>query len=109
MTKYFLMAGLLACLGLSGWSMWLMRSNASLDRENQRLERVEASLLVQIDWARRAARVSSAHVLTERSIAKATATRLEAIQNLNLGDCASAKIPDDLADILGRRHVPAAD
>ena len=104
-----LIAALVACLGLAGALWWQSSDMDRLEADNARLERNAGVMAGQIDQARQSAAVAAAHAQRERDLnAKATAT-IEAIRNLKLGECADAKIDPDLADLLGRRDVPAED
>lgn len=104
-----LIAALVACLGLSGALWWQTSAIDGLSDENARLTRNAGVMAGQIDQARQSAAVAAAHAQRERDLnAKASAT-IETIRNLKLGECADAPLDPDLADLLGRRDVPAED
>lgn len=104
-----LIAALVACLGLAGALWWQSSDMDRLEADNARLERNANVMAGQIDQARQSAAVAAAHAQRERDLnAKASAT-IEAIRNLQLGECADAPLDPDLADLLGRRDVPTED
>lgn len=103
MIKYVTIAALVACLGLCG-ALWLQSGTVdSLRDDNARLTRNAAVLADQVEQARLAADVADAsRQRVERMNAEASAT-IDAIRNLQLGECADAPLDSDLTDLLGRR------
>lgn len=103
MIKYVAIAALVACLGLCGALWWQSGALDTLRDNNARLERNAAVLTEQAEQARLAADVADAsRQRVERMNAEASAT-IEAIRNLQLGECADAPLDPALTDLLGRR------
>lgn len=96
-------------LGLAVALWWQGRGIADLEAENARLLRVEASLSRQLDQARLSIEETNAFLIRQRGISAAANATIEAIRNLDLGECADAQIDADLADVLGGRLLPEAD
>ena len=100
MMRYVAVGALMACLGLCGVLWWQSGTVSDLEAENGRLTRNVAVLGDQVAQARLAADVAAAYRTSEtKRVAGATAT-IQAIRNLDLGECADADIDTDLADIL---------
>jgi hypothetical protein len=104
-----LIAALVACLALSAALWWQSAHMDRLEDDNARLTRNASVMEGQIEQARQSAAVAAAYAQRERKINAAASATIEAIRNLNLGECADAPIDPDLAAILGRRNVPAED
>ncbi len=100
---------LLACLGLCGALWWQSGTVSDLEAENGRLARNEVSLEWERSHVRLAADVAAARAVREAKMKIEANATIEAIRNLQLGECADAQIDPDLAAILGRRDVPAED
>jgi hypothetical protein len=101
--KYVTIAALVVCLGLCGALWWQSGTMDRLRDDNARLTRNAAVLADQVEQARLAADVADAsQQRVERMNAEAS-DMIEAIRNLQLGDCADATLDPDLADLLGRR------
>lgn len=60
MTKYALIAGLIACLGLGGAAWWFQAAAARLRAENARLEQSVTALETERDLAQEARAVADA-------------------------------------------------
>ena len=104
---YIAGALLAAALGLGGYVWSLRASNASLTADNARLLRNAAVLEGQVEQARLAASVAAARAARAQEMNAEASAKIEAIRNLEIGGCADENLPDDLADLLGRRNVPA--
>lgn len=105
MTKYLVAAALLVITGLSFVLWWQSRNLASLEIENARYVRNEATLNSQLDYAKLSASVASARAkLATEQTAEATAS-IETIRNLNLGACADEKFDSGLADAIRPRGL----
>jgi hypothetical protein len=100
---------LLACLGLAGALWWKLGAVSDLEADNGRLTRNVAVLTMQADQSRLAADVAAARAARATKMTIEANATIEAIGNLQLGECADAQIDPDLAAILGRRDVPAED
>jgi hypothetical protein len=99
--RYIAIAALVAALGLAGVLWWQCGTVTRLTDDNARLTRNAAALVAQADQARLAADVAAARAARERVMnAEATAT-LDAIRNLELGECADETLDDDLSAIFG--------
>lgn len=85
------------------WVMHLLAENDALTADNARLTRNAAVLTGQVTQARLAADVAAAYRVGETKRAAEAVATVEAIRNLDLGECADAPLDDSLADILGRR------
>lgn len=96
MTRYALIAALLASLGLSGAVIWLQRSNASLAAENARLERSIAALEKQAESAKVARDVEAARA----KAAKERADSLQADIETIFRSFEDAPLSPDLADLV---------
>ncbi|HCT32361.1 MAG TPA: hypothetical protein DF966_04280 [Sulfitobacter sp.] len=108
-TLIALCAALLACLGLAGALWWRSGTVSDLMAENGRLTRGLAAMQLQADQSRLAADVAAARAARASQMTIEANATIEAIRNLQLGECADAQIDPDLAAILGRRDVPAED
>ncbi|MBM1817151.1 hypothetical protein JQW92_18020 [Sulfitobacter pseudonitzschiae] len=82
------------------WVMHLLAENDALAADNARLTRNAAVLSDQVAQARLAADVAAAYRTAETKRAAEAVATVEAIRNLDLGDCADAMLDDDLADLL---------
>lgn len=109
MMRYVAVASLVACLGLCGALWWQSGTVSDLEAENGRLTRSVAALTMQVDQSRLAADVAAARAARATQMTIEANATIEAIRNLQLGECADAQIDPDLAAILGRRDVPAED
>jgi cytoskeletal protein RodZ len=109
MMRYVAVAALVACLGLSGALWWQSGTVSDLEAENSRLTRNVTALTMQADQSRLAADVAAARAARATQMTVDANAAIEAIRNLQLGECADAQIDPDLAAILGRRDVPAED
>ncbi|KKN69698.1 hypothetical protein LCGC14_0437980 [marine sediment metagenome] len=105
MTLWALCAALLACLGLAGALWWQSGTVSDLTAENGRLTRGLAAMQLQADQSRLAANVAAARATRASLMTIEANATIEAIRNLQLGECADAPIDPDLAVILGRRNV----
>lgn len=100
MTRYLAIAALVAAM-VAGSALWVQTSRLGAVRaENERLTRNAAVLDAQLEQARLSASVAAAHAKREREITANATAAIEAIRNLDLGDCADETIDPDLADIL---------
>ncbi|MDF1729539.1 MAG: hypothetical protein P1U53_17495 [Sulfitobacter sp.] len=102
-------AAVLACVGLSAALWWQGRGIAATEAENASLTRSVAALALQAEQSALAADVAAARAARAQQMSAEANAQIEAIRNLNLGDCADETIDPALADVLGRRDVPAAD
>lgn len=109
MMRYVAVGALLACLALCGALWWQSGTVSNLEAENGRMTRNEVSLKWARAQAREAADVAAARAGRARKMSFEANATIEAIRNLQLGECADAQIDPDLAVILGRRDVPAED
>ena len=109
MMRYVAVGALLACLGLCGVLWWQSGTVSDLEAENGRLARNVTALTMQADQSRLAADVAAARAARATQMTIEANETIEAIRNLQLGECADAQIDPDLAAILGRRDVPAKD
>ena len=100
-----LCAVLLACLGLGVALWWQVSAAEGLASENGRLARGLAAIQLQADQSRLAADVAAARAARATQMTIEANATIEAIRNLQLGECADAQIDPDLASILGRRDV----
>lgn len=98
---------LLACLGLGAALWWQSAAVDDLAAENGRLERGMMAKKLEADQARVAADVAAARAGLAIQMNAAASAKIEAIRNLKLEECADAPLNPDLADIIGRRNVPA--
>lgn len=103
LTLVALCASLIGCLGLC-WALWWQSGTVdTLRDDNARLTRNAAVLEDQAEQARLAADVADAsRQRVERMNAEASAV-IEAIRNLQLGECADAPLDPALTDLLGSR------
>lgn len=99
----------LACVGLSAALWWQGRGIAATEAENASLSRSVGALTMQAEQSALAADVAAARAKRAQEMSADAAAQIEAIRSLNLGDCADEEIDPALADLLGRRDVPAAD
>lgn len=109
MIRYALTAALLAVLSLSGACMVLMARNGALVAEKAALDRKVFTLSGQVESARLSAAVAHAYRDRERQLSANATARLNAIDALDLGECADEKIDDALADAVSGGIVPATD
>ena len=84
------------------------RLDASKAREASLARSVKA-LEVQAAQSALAADVAAARAKRAQDMNAEATAQIEAILNLNLGDCANETLDSDLTDILGRRFLPASD
>lgn len=104
---YILAAG--ALLGALGYVAYLRSANASLSAENASLTRSIGTLEVAREQARLAADVAVARAKAAQEAAAAKDAKLDAIRNLDLGECADALLDPALVDLLGRRGLRSDD
>lgn len=109
MMRHVAAAALVVCLVLCGALWWQSSTVSDLEAENSRLTRNVTALTIQADQSRLAADVAAARAARATQMTIEASATIEAIRNLQLGECADAQIDPDLADILGRRDVPAED
>lgn len=103
LTLIALCVALTACLGLCVALWWQSGTVDRLRDDNARLTRNAAVLSEQAEQARLAADVADAsRQRVERMNVEASAT-IEAIRNLQLGECADATLDPALTDLLGGR------
>lgn len=100
MTRYIAIAALVAAL-VAGAALWVQTTRlGAVQAENERLTRNAAVLDRQLEQARLSASVAAAHAKREREITANANATIEAIRNLDLGECADAQLDPDLADAL---------
>jgi len=97
MARYALYAALSVALALGGWSMWLMRANASLTVKNASLERSVAAFQAQAEQSALAREVEKARA---EKFAKKSAELIANIETILTGGIPDAALDPDLADIL---------
>lgn len=102
MMRYVAVGALLASLGLSGALWWQSGTVSDLEAENGGLTRSVAVLTMQADQSRLSADVAAARAARATQMTIEANATIEAIRNLQLGECADAQIDPDLADHLGR-------
>lgn len=99
---YGLLLALAACLVLAVLLWWQADALDHLESENERLTRNAGVLLSQVEQARQSAAEAAAYAQRERDLNMKASATIEAIRNLELGECADAPLDPSLADILGR-------
>lgn len=100
----------LAAAILAGGALWWQ--SGTIDRlraYKASLERSVAALEQQAAQAAESRRVAAARARRAQEMTAEKDAALDAIRNLDLGECADETIDPALADILGRRDVPRAD
>jgi len=95
--RYALYAALTVALALGGWSMWLMRANASLTVKNASLERSVAAYRAQAEQAALARDVEKARAAR---FAQQSADMAAKIETILTGGIPDAVLDPALADIL---------
>lgn len=100
-----LCAALLGCLGLGVALWWQAATAEGLEAENGRLARGLAAIELQADQSRLAADVAAARAARATQMTIESTATIEAIRNIQFGECAGAQIDPNLAVILGRRDV----
>jgi hypothetical protein len=107
LTRYALIAALVAALGLSGALIWTMRTNAALEAENASLSRSKAALEASRDQAKEARRVEAARAERARRDAERADATIEQILTSDFGECADEEIDPDLGELINGRLLPA--
>lgn len=95
--RYALYAALSLALALGGWSMWLMRANASLTVKNASLERSVAAFQAQAEQSALARDVEKARAAR---FAQESADMAAKIETLLTGGIPDAVLDPDLADLI---------
>ncbi|WP_226782221.1 hypothetical protein [Oceaniglobus trochenteri] len=100
MTRYALVAALLACLGFGGAAWWQSSKVDDLQDRISAQGRANAALMAQAVQARLSAAVAAAYRESEARRASAANATIEKILTADLGECADAQLDPALSDIL---------
>jgi len=95
--RYALYAALSVALALGGWSMWLMRANASLTVKNASLERSVAAFQAQAEQSALAREVEKARAAR---FAQESADMAAKIETLLTGGIPDAALDPAIIDLL---------
>ena len=99
MTRYALIAALVALLGLSGWMAYQSREMGTIRADNAALARSNASLLVGRENARLALEVAAARSLRQQELNRRASEKLELLQKLTVGECADTPLDPAWQDL----------